>query len=47
MRVSTDESRGRALDEMHRSVEAGKAAFQRDMEAGFERQVYEHFRGEA
>jgi hypothetical protein len=45
VRVSTDEDRGRALDDMRRQVEAGQKEFRRTLEADYERSVYEHFRG--
>lgn len=45
VRTSTDETRGRALDEMQRGVEAGRADFERTHLASFERAVYEDYRG--
>ena len=45
VRVSTDEDRGRALDDMQRRVEAGRAEFQRDLDTSFERSIIEHLRG--
>lgn len=42
--LSTDDDRGRALDEMHQTVEAGKAEFDRDLESKFVRDVEEHYR---
>jgi hypothetical protein len=45
VRVSTDEDRGRALDDMRRRVESGREEFRRTLEADYERSVYEHFRG--
>ncbi len=45
VRFSGDEDRARALAEMTRTVDAGRAEFDRDLAAGFEREVYEHYRG--
>jgi uncharacterized Zn finger protein (UPF0148 family) len=44
VRTSTDDSRGRALDEMRATVEDGRAEYQREVESRFERDVYEHYR---
>lgn len=41
----TDDSRGKALEEMRRGVDAGRAEFQRDVEQRFENAVYEHYNG--
>ena len=43
VRIATDADRGRALDEMRRSVELGQAEFQRDVEQRFEREVEDHY----
>lgn len=43
VRLSGDEDRGRALSEMFRGVEAGKAEFQRDIDQRFEREVEAHY----
>lgn len=43
VRFSTDDSRGEALDEMYAGVEAGRDEAQRDVQAKFEADVYEHY----